>query len=81
VRAWLNTDTWTCNKEFRVRGTLARGRAYERSAVSQCGWSRVSMQFGVDEDFGNGSYVCVGVREYGQGSPWDPYEACNRIRR
>jgi hypothetical protein len=81
VRVWLSTNTWTCNKEFRVRGTLSSGWAYERSAVSQCAWSRAFMQFGVGEDFANGSYVCVAVREYGRGDPWEPYEACSRIRR
>jgi hypothetical protein len=81
VRAWLDTRTWTCNKEFRVRGTLLGGRGYERSGVSQCGWTQVSLQFGVGQDFENGSYVCVGVREHGQGNPWEPSEACSRIRR
>ena len=81
VRAWLDTRSWTCNKEFRVQGTLVGGRGYQRSGVSQCDWTRVSLQFGVGQDFENGSYVCVGVREYGQGNPWELSEACSRIRR
>jgi hypothetical protein len=93
VHAWLSAlgpsgaggsgsgDAWICNKELKVRGTLADGRGYERSSVARCGWGRVSVRFGVNRMFRNGDYVCVAVREYGPQSPWEPDEACTRIRR
>lgn len=90
VRAWLSGPTrsgkpgeqaWICNKELKVRGTLADSRSYERSAVAQCGWDRVFVRFSVDQDFRDGDHVCVAVREHGPQNPWEPYEACTRIRR
>jgi hypothetical protein len=86
VLAWLSApstpkgERWVCNKELRIRGTLADERSYERTAVARCGWDRVSVRFSVDQDFRNGDYVCVAVREHGPQNPWEPDEACARIR-
>jgi len=68
-----------CNKEFHVWGHLRSGGEWHRNGVAQCGYTRVWVDFDINDFMADGSQVCADHKDWGVGNWHANGFACIRI--
>lgn len=57
-----------CNKEFHLWGHLRSGGEWHRNGVAGCGYTRVWVDFDINDYMQDGSSICADMKDWGVGN-------------